>query len=340
MYSIKPIIDKQQWTNFLLQINANTFLQSWGWIKFNQLYGNKTWTLGMFYRNQLLSTAFVLKLEAKRGTFLFCPHGPQFVNFSTEMLLAWANYFKQLAKEERCSFVRISPIQENTQANQDNFRKCGFQQAPIHMHAERSVVLDLTEDLDKIRSKFKKSLRADIRKAERLIAEKKLTVSLGDEIDDEVYQVYENTFVRGSFVPFSKQYLQKELESFQEDNNCDLIKIFYQNQLVSWVLVVYFGSRAFYHQGANLLIKGVPAPTLAQWLAIQLAKQRGCQSYDFWGVCKPDEVNHPWYNLSRFKRSFGGKEVTLLPAQDLVINKVKYFPTWLIETIRRKWRGF
>jgi hypothetical protein len=53
-----------------------------------------------------------------------------------------------------------------------------------------------------------------------------------------------------------------------------------------------------------------------------------------------DEVNHPWYNFSRFKRSFGGKEVILLPAQDLVINKVKYFPTWLIETIRRKWRGF
>jgi len=340
MYSIKPITDKQLWTNFLLQINANTFLQSWGWIEFNRRYGNKTWTLGLFKQDKLVSVAFVLKLEAKRGRFLFCPHGPQFINFSERELQIWSDFLKQLAKKEKCSFVRISPIQEDTSANQMIFKRCSFQPAPMHMHAERSVVLDLTLDLENLKAGFKKSLRADIRKAEKLVKQKQLVVTSGQAIDDEIYKVYEVTFTRGEFIPFSKQYLQNELESFQQENSCDLIKVYYQNQLVSWVLVIYFGSRAFYHQGANFLIKGIPAPTLAQWQAIQLAKQRGCQSYDFWGVCKLDEVNHPWYNLSRFKRSFGGKEVVLLPAQDLVVNKIKYFPTWLIETIRRKWRGF
>jgi len=340
MYSIKPILDKNLWTNFLLQLNANTFLQSWGWVDFNRRYGNKTWTLGLFQKEKLVSVAFILKLEAKRGRFLFCPHGPQFISFSKTELQIWANFLKQLAKQENCSFLRISPIQENTLVNRTIFEQCGFRPAPMHMHAERSVVLDLTTDLEKIKSSFKKSVRADIRKAEKLVAQKELVISLGQAIDDEVYRVYEETFVRGEFVPFSKQYLENELISFRQENSCDLIKIYYQNRLISWVLVVYFGSRAFYHQGANFLVKGVPAPTLAQWQAIQLAKQRGCQSYDFWGVCKPDEVNHPWYNLSRFKRSFGGKEVVLLSAQDLVVNKIKYFPTWLIETIRRKRRGF
>ncbi len=337
---IELINDKQIWNDFLISLNHNTFLQSWGWVKFNQRYGNKVWTLGMFETEKLISVAFILKLEAKRGRFLFCPHGPQFLQFQSKYLKEWATYFAKLAKTEKCSFVRISPIQENNDQNIAIFEECGFRRAPIHMHAELSTVLDITGSDQEVKSRIKKNARYDLRRAEEMFKQGLLQIQIGEAIDDEVYEVYRETFVRGEFVPFSQKYLQNELESFKEENGCDLLKIYYENKLISWGMVVYFGKRAFYHQGANILIKGVPAPTLVQWSCIQLARQRGCQSYDFWGVSPKENLKHPWYNISKFKRSFGGQEVSLVPAQDLIINKLTYFPTWLIETIRRKKRGF
>ena len=337
---IELINNKIVWNDFLINLNYNTFLQSWGWIKFNQRFGHKVWTLGMFEGEKLISVAFIFKLEAKRGRFLFCPHGPQFLQFESKYLKEWVTYFTKLAKIEKCSFVRISPIQENNDQNIAIFKECGFRQAPIHMHAELTTVLDITGSDQEVKSRIKKNTRYDLRKAEELFKQNLLQIQIGEAINDEVYEVYRETFVRGEFVPFPQKYLQNELESFKEENGCDLVKVYYKNRLISWGMVIYFGKRAFYHQGANILVKGVPAPTLVQWTCIQLARQRGCQSYDFWGICPKENQKHPWYNISRFKRSFGGQEVSLIPAQDLIINKLTYFPTWLIETIRKKKRGF
>ncbi len=337
---VRPVADRQQWTNFLVSLNKNTFLQSWAWVDFNQKYGNKTWTLGLFEDDQLVSVAFVFKLAAKRGRFLFCPHGPQSMNLKSEHFEHWTKHFHYLAKQEGCSFVRLSPIYKDSQDNREFFKELGYRNAPIHMHAELTTVLDIYGDEEMVKKRIKKNARYDLRKAQELAANGELQVNFAEQITDEMYQVYRETFTRGAFVPFSRSYLEQEYKSFCEHDGCVLIEVYYQERLISWGLVIFFGHAAFYHQGANILVKGVPAPTLLQWTGIQQARERGCQTYDFWGVAPVGDAMHPWAGISRFKRSFGGEEVAYVPAQDLVVNPLGYFVTWSIEKFRRWKRGF
>jgi lipid II:glycine glycyltransferase (peptidoglycan interpeptide bridge formation enzyme) len=61
------------------------------------------------------------------------------------------------------------------------------------------------------------------------------------------------------------------------------------------------------------------APFLLQWGAVLKAKERGMKWYDFWGI---DEKK--WSGVTRFKKRFGGKEVSYPPASDLVLSKFWY----------------
>jgi len=85
-FEIKEINNKEAWENFLLKCQEKTFLQSWNWGNFNERMGNKIWKLGIYeiandklQMANLLGITLVIKISAKRGTFLFIPHGPAII---------------------------------------------------------------------------------------------------------------------------------------------------------------------------------------------------------------------------------------------------------------------
>ena len=62
--------------------------------------------------------------------------------------------------------------------------------------------------------------------------------------------------------------------------------------------------------------------------------------YNFWGVEPKDaSASHPFSGIGHFKRGFGGFQEDLLHCQDLPITK-KYWVNWIVETIRKRKRGF
>ena len=80
---IREIQNKEVWENFLSRCEAKTFLQSFNWGEFQKMMGNKIWRWGIYHKEQrtmndeqLVGTTLVIKTQAKRGTFLFVPHGP------------------------------------------------------------------------------------------------------------------------------------------------------------------------------------------------------------------------------------------------------------------------
>ncbi len=72
---IRKINNKDKWENFLKQCEEKTFLDSWNWGEFQKKLGKNVWRFGI-YGEELESVALVIKIEARRGTFLFVPHGP------------------------------------------------------------------------------------------------------------------------------------------------------------------------------------------------------------------------------------------------------------------------
>jgi len=367
---VRSISDQEEWQNIVDSLEYNTFLHSNGWVDFNEAYGHKTFKLGLFLTDETglnssekpLSIAMVLKISAKRGTFLFIPHGPQFSVNSTsfsnpqninsesdfsennfvsksDQINAWKKELILLGKQEKCDFIRISPILENTTQNYELFAKAGFKNSPIHMHAELTTVVDLTPSNKEILKNMRKTMRQMIKKSDQLLQSGEVKIEIVSEIDEAMHEVYKSTTKRGGFVPFSLKYLQVEYDSFAKHDKAIMCKIVHQNEVLSWGMFIFSGKHAFYHQGANILNKQVPASYMSHWFGMQQAKERGCVSYDFWGVGPKEKENHPWANISSFKRGFGGNDFELVHAQDYPLS-LKYWLTFVVEWLRAKKRGF
>ena len=68
------------------------------------------------------------------------------------------------------------------------------------------------------------------------------------------------------------------------------------------------------------------------------ARKRGCTRYNLWGIVEKDEVNHRFYGVSEFKRSFGCEEFRYTPAHDMILKPLKYQLTKAVENARKKKR--
>jgi peptidoglycan pentaglycine glycine transferase (the first glycine) len=346
VFKISEITDQKVWQEYAIKLNYNTFLHSNQWSQFNQMQHHKVWQFGLFDGDILVSICLAIKVEAKRGSFILVPHGPQddlsfeddFEKKST-ILKTWTTHLKQLALLEKCDFIRIQPIVLKTVQNQDLFSGSGFRLAPIHVHTELTTLLNLERSEKEILLGMRKTTRQMIKKAEKMIDSGDIEVSFPQKIDQQMHQVYQDTYIRGGAVAYGPEYIDTEWGVFSKDGNAKLIVIKSAGKIYSWGLVLIFGKRAFYHQGGNILDKNIPSSYLLQWSGIKFAKDSGCQTYDFWGVSPKDKTNHPWANISLFKRGFGGNDVELLHAQDYILTP-KYWLNWTVEKFRAFRRGF
>lgn len=356
---IKEIEDKNIWDKFITPQNVYTFVQSWEWGELNKSMGDRIWRFGLYKNEELIAVALVIKVHARRGNFLFVPHGPiisskfKVQNSKYEILKNFTDEFKNLAKKERVNFIRVSPLLLDTEENKEYFKKLGFRPAPIYMHAETTWTLIIGEsgrpilDYNLIMG-MRKNTRNLIRRAEKEGVE--IISGTSSELINEFLKLYKKTSKKHNFVPFSDEYIYEEIKNFNGNARIYLAK--WQNKILSSAVIVFYGHSAFYHHGANSLENNkIPAAYLLQWQVIKDAKEDGKKYYNFWGIAK-DELNkkpriqiknllrgkHPWHGLTFFKKGFGGYKTDYMHAQDLPLN-YKYWKSYLIEKIRLWRRG-
>ncbi|MCK4919204.1 MAG: peptidoglycan bridge formation glycyltransferase FemA/FemB family protein, partial [Candidatus Pacebacteria bacterium] len=255
-----------------------------------------------------------------------------------EILNKIFQYLKDLGKKENVGFVRISPLLEKTQENLERFRKFGFKNAPIHMmHPEMTWLLDITKSEDDLMKGMRKTHRNLIRRAIKDGVE--IVKSNDEKYLKAFYDIHSETVKRHKFIPFSYDYIKKEIETFRQDNQIEIFSAIYDEKIISSAIIVFYGKQAFYHHGASSSeYMKVPSSYLSLWEAIREAKIRGIEIFNFYGIVD-DKPNHPWSGLSRFKKGFGGYQKNILHCQDLPLSK-KYLLTYFIETARKIKRGY
>ena len=118
-FKIENIHDKSVWEAFAGQYAPRSFLDSWQWGEFQKQIGNKIWRLGILADNKLAGTALVSKIIAKRGTFLLIQHGPCLAEAPKEMFAILLAELKKIGQEEKASFIRINPLWERNQKNEN-----------------------------------------------------------------------------------------------------------------------------------------------------------------------------------------------------------------------------
>jgi len=348
---IKEIENKDVWENFLKECEEKTFLQSFNWGEFQKMMGNKIWRFGIFENDNLISVAFFYKIQAKRGTFLFIPHGPMTIrervsvnlseNGSLSILL---EKLKEIVKEEKCDFIRIAPILERNDENIKIFKNLGFREAPIHIHPELTWELDITPLEEELLMKMRKTTRYLIKQAQK---NKEIEIVQNNKLEgvEAFNKLYQETVDRHHFVPFSLEYLKNELLVFSPNDQISIFLGKYKNEIVSAGIFIFWQKIGFYHHGASSLkYPKIPVSYLLLWEAIKEAKNRGCQKFNFWGIApitsdfKIQTSNHPWAGLTLFKMGFGGYKKEYVKTKDFPLSK-KYWLTYLIEKIRKTKRG-
>ena len=338
MLCLKEITNQKQWSGFIEQNQPHTFLHSWHWGEVQQQLGLKIWRFGIYQNDILQGIALIIKIVAKRGTFLFCPHGPIIHYNNQKHLAVFTRHLKKLCKLENASFFRISPTIETNTKTQGILQTAGFHASPIHMHSELTWILDITPHEDDLLRNMRKGHKSAIKKS--LKEDLTITISKNPKDIDIFYKVYEKTVDRQKFIPYTKKYFLNEFEHFLQSDEVRWFFAVYNNEVISVAMILFSKNSAFYHHGASIFTyPNIPAGQLLQWEIIKEAKKRGCSFYNFWGIAPEDKPKHPWRGFTRFKTGFGGQAYNFLRSQDYVVNW-KYWVNWIIESVRRIRRGY
>jgi lipid II:glycine glycyltransferase (peptidoglycan interpeptide bridge formation enzyme) len=333
---ISVVDDKQAWEDFVGGQPHACFLQSWNWGAFNEALGDKKFPLGFHEDGKLVGAAMVTMTRARRGSFLACAAGPLIDWRRPELFIQLTEHLKRLAKAEGAWFIRVRPAIDEDDPAVAVFSKLGYRDAPIHMHAETTLELDITRPEEEVLAGLRKTTRYEIRRAEKLSVH---VTQSSDEADVEIlHRLQGETVERHGFVPFSLDYLRKQFQSFIGDDQVRLFLAEYEGQTIAAAMIMFHAGMAVYHYGASSNQHSkVPASHLVQWEAIKEAQRRGCHTYNFWGIAKTDDPSHPWAGLTLFKRGFGGRRVDYAHARDLPTSPL-YKMTEMIEGVRRRRR--
>lgn len=329
----------------ILSHKTNNLFQSDAWADFQAGLKRKSWVVKGDNVQGL-----VLKYPLyKDKYYFFSPRGPIMTKGAKlQDLKLFLRKVEALAKEENAVFYRIEPyVLDQADIYKFGFRKIA-RHAPVSQQfsPENTLVLDISQSEDKVLAQMKPKWRYNINLASR--KDIKVREGKGSEDIKIFYELTKEMEKRGGYQGHEYDYYKKMFEVLGCGNNKeqrdpstrttrksvgmtegdDILKLFiaeHEGKPLAAILVSYFGQVATYLHGASGNEKRELMPTYAlQWTAIQEAKKRNCRIYDFWGVSPADEKNHLWAGISRFKRGFGGEELSFGGAYDMAFDK-KYY---------------
>lgn len=180
---------------------------------------------------------------------------------------------------------------------------------------QQTVILPLKQREEDLLRNFHQKTRYNI----RLAGKKGVKVEEGGVKDLSVFwDLLQTTAHRDGFRVHAKKHYENLLSL-----NSDFIKIFlasYHGEVIAAALVSFYGNKATYLHGASdNKWRNLMAPHLLQWEIIKVAKKKGYQFYDFYGI---DEKK--WPGVTRFKLGFSKKIINYAGTYDIIFRSMMY----------------
>jgi hypothetical protein len=181
-------------------------------------------------------------------------------------------------------------------------RRSWFIDGPPHLHPARTVRVRLQDDANLLAG-MHATTRYHVRRAKRHGV---LVEQAGDDDATRaaLYELLADTSRRNGFPIHSRTYYDDIFRLFGDDAVLMMARI--DDTLAAGCLVVQFGDEAIYlHGGSSTEHRSQGAAHYLQFEAMRWARERGCQSYDLWGIATP--------GLFQFKTGFGGEVLDYPP---------------------------
>jgi len=317
------VSEKSTWSQLVEEIYPNQFLQSWEWGEFQSSLGRKVWRFKIEREGELVSMGQAIGHELPFGlSYIYLPRGP----LTNPVAKNHPNEFLKLFILEVKKFVQ-KPVFIRTESTGFDFGEHSWQKVR-DVQPSHTLILDLERDEDELLADMHQKTRYNIRVA----GKHEVGVRKMEENEfEKFWELIEVTTERDKFRAHPKSYYKKMLESL--GSMAEVWFAEYKGKVIAANLMIFWGDTVVYLHGASSRdYKNVMAPYLLHWELIKQAKADAYKFYDFWGIAPADSPNHPWAGITRFKKGFGGTEVTYPGTFDLPISK----PWYLLYKLRTR----
>ncbi len=344
-FTIKELEDRNTWNDFVLNTTTSnnpfgyTFIQSFEWLDFQEEIGHEVLRLGVFDQEALVGLVPAVVVKAKRGKYLYLRHSP-ILDWDNELLInAVVTELKEICKRKNLWFFRLSPlIDKDTQAEK-KLINLGAKVSPMSdVDGMDTWIMDIRDEMPVLLSKTRKKTRYLIKQAHKMNLH--FERSNGIESFNEFWKLLQDTVIRQKWQPYSRDYIQQELQTFTTKNMSELVFVKQGEEYIAGGIFIFFGKQAYYHYGASLTSKhNLPGMYLLIWNIVELAKSKGCDYLNLWGIAPENKPNHPWQGLSQFKMKFPGFPKRWASTKDFVVSW-KYFLTKGYDWLDKHRKGY
>lgn len=305
--------------------------------------GTKLWRIAAVRDGRVVALAAAVLVGARRGRYLKLAGNPLFATADATAQAGLIRYLKQIAVQERCSFIRMQPYLTDLEENRRFMRELGFKPAPASLNAPHTLKVDLDRPLEKIlASKHYSSTRYNINKARRTgirVVEDNSQRSLA-----EFLELLRLTQATQGFLSNPFEFIKSQFRTYAKTGRVHIYKALAPvgtpagDRPLAMAFVIDADSETAYLYGASSHEgQKMKAVYLLQWQIIEAAHGRGMKTYNLWGVAPPHAPdNHRFARLSKFKRNFTSEYYAYLPAYDLVLKRPAYLPLYLLEKYEAK----
>lgn len=320
-FRIESITDSEQWNNYLLEFEDANIYQTWNFPRYAQRQKNLS-HICIFQKSELISLALV---KIRTAPFLnkgiaYVYRGPLWQKKGAINSIKTFNNIVNLLIDEflikRNYLLRIKPCIFSDQIFYSDRLLSGFSISPKIHDIEKTLVMDLSEDLSIIKSKFSSKWRNRLNQA----LKNEMIVKSG--FDNYLFQTYLELYKDLQKRKHFKEYVNpaRMMEMNLKQDYKFKLKAFiaFKNETaLSSLIVSAIGNTGIYLLGAtNNEGMKYKASYLLQWEAIQWLKSQGITRYDLGGI---DREKNP--GVYEFKSGITKNEVSDLGSLDFCNSK-------------------
>lgn len=296
------MIERNEWNKFILDHapKSGAFLQMWEWGEFQESIGK---TVNRILTDEMAAQMIQMSLMIGKK-YWYCPRGP-IGQIDLDRL-----------KDDRSLFLRLDPPVGSFKHG----RHVGSVQPAD------TLITDLSQKSDDLLKGMHSKTRYNIRLAKKKGVE--IEISPANVVFQDVWPIFKATSSRGAFVMQHTQvFYEQMLESLSTDDCRAYLAIARHKKdiLAANIMIDCAGTRTYLHGASSNEKRNLMAPYLLHWALIEDAKEKGIDSYDWWGIAPEGVENHKWAGVTRFKLGFGGERLSYAGAFDIVQNSLWYW---------------
>ncbi len=329
-------VDRQEWSHYIGMIDDATILQTWDFPRCI-CPSQKVSRIVLRRNGEICGLAQVRILEIpliSRG-IAYVSYGPVWQKCGT---LADIRIFKALIDALKGEYAKRRKLLLRILPSLTTYEEIGIESVLAengyvknsHIPGTRTILLNLDRPLDDIRKSFHSKTRQKLNKAERT----SLDIRHGntDEYYANFLPVYREILTRKNIeLPIDAERWGRLLKALPASEKPEVFLVYHEGNVVaSMVVCAAMGNTGFpialgtAHAGLKLNVT-----VLLWWHVIEWLKESGCVSFDLWGI--NPETNPGGY---RFKRRFGGKEVSRLGVYENCQSRMSGLSVRIAEVLR------